>query len=250
MSVGSERLAEQRALSAARPGGHREEVRLRLLGGFELTVGGRSWDLPPAAARLVAFLALQSRPLMRSHVAGALWGDRSENRAGACLRSAIWRVNGGRATPVIQAGRTRIALNGVSVDAHEAAGAAHTQLMGGSPVSPQVLSGELLRGWYDDWVIVERERLRQLCLEGMEQMAQSLLRAELWHRAIEAAMFVVATEPLREAAHRVIIEAQVGAGNRGEALRQFTVCRELLVRELGLEPGPALQAAAARAREA
>ena len=56
-----------------------------------------------------------------------------------------------------------------------------------------------------------------------------------------------AAEPLRESAHRVLIDAHVGAGNRGEALRQFRVCRALLERELGLPPGPDLVAAAARA---
>jgi DNA-binding SARP family transcriptional activator len=242
--VGAERVPD----SAPERGEPLDEVRLRLLGGFELTVNGQPCEMPPAAARLVAFLALQPRPLVRSHVAGVLWGDRSEDRAGACLRSAIWRANSAHAIPVIKASRSTVGLLRVSVDAREAADAAHTQLVGGCPVAPEVLSGELLPGWYDDWVIVERERLRQLCLEAMEQMAQSLLDAGLWHRAIEAALFVVATESLRESAHRVIIDAHVGAGNRAEALRQFLVCRLVLDRELGLRPGPELLAAVARAR--
>lgn len=249
MSLVDERPAASRPGVLPTPGAG-SGARLRLLGGFELTVDGEAWDLPPAAARLVAFLALQARPLVRSHVAGVLWGDRTEERAGACLRSAIWRANtghGGRGAAVIRASRSRLALAAISVDALEAADAAHTQLVGGSPVAPEVLSGELLPGWYDDWVVVERERLRQVCLEGMEQMAQTLLEAGLWHRAIEAALYVVAAEPLRESAHRVLIDAHVGAGNRGEALRQFRVCRALLERELGLRPGPDLVAAAARA---
>jgi DNA-binding SARP family transcriptional activator len=235
MSVAVDRLAPVPA----------PDVRLRLLGGFELTVDGRSRELPPAAARLVAFLGLQGRPLVRSHVAGVLWGERTEERAGACLRSAIWRANAG--APVVRAGRSRIGLAPLSVDAREAADAAHAQLVGGAPVAPDVLSGELLPGWYDDWVVVERERLRQLCLEAMEQMSQTLLDAGQWHRAIEAALAVVAIEPLRESAHRVLVEAYVGAGNRGQALRQFRRCRELLERELGLAPGGELAAAAARA---
>ncbi|KRD42936.1 hypothetical protein ASE38_01175 [Cellulomonas sp. Root930] len=221
-------------------------VRLRLLGGFELTVDGRAWELPPAAARLVAFLGLHERPLVRSHVAGVLWGDRTEDRAGACLRSAIWRANAGG--HVILAGRSRIGLAPSSVDAREAADAAHAQLVGGAPVAPEVLSGELLPGWYDDWVVVERERLRQLSLEAMEQMAQTLLEAGQWRRAIEAALAVVTIEPLRESAHRMLVEAHVGAGNRAQALRQFGRCRDLLARELGMAPGSALVAAAALAQ--
>lgn len=221
-------------------------VRLRLLGGFELTVDGVPHELPPAAARLVAFLALHVRPALRSYVAGVLWGDRSDERAGACLRSAVWRTNS--AHPVIHAARTRLVLAGMSVDALEAAEAAHAQLVGGSPVAPAVLSGQLLPGWYDDWVVVERERLGQLCLEGMEQMAQTYLRQGRWHQAVEAALAVVAAEPLRESAHRVLIEAHIAAGNRAAALRQFEACSALMRRELGLEPGAAVRRAADRAR--
>jgi len=224
------------------------EVRLRLLEGFELTVDGQPRELPPSAERLVAFLALQPRPAVRSHVAGLLWGDRSDSRAAACLRSTIWRTNSGHGAPVIDAGRSRIVLHGnVSVDARDAAIAAHAQLSGGLPVDPEVLTGELLPGWYDDWVLVERERLRQLCLEGMERMAQSLLDAGQAHLAIEAALAVVAAEPLRESAHRVLIDAHVSAGNRVAALRQFDQCKTLLAAELGLQPGEALAASAAKA---
>ena len=222
------------------------EVRLRLLGGFELTVDGVAKEMPPAAARLVAFLGLQARPMVRSHVAGVLWGDRSEDRASACLRSAIWRANAG--APVISSSRTRVALADVTVDARDAAGAAHEQLVGAGPIAPDALSGELLPGWYDDWVIVERERLRQLCTEGLEQMAQALLDEGLWSRAIEAALAVISAEPLREVAHRVIIDAHAGAGNRGAALRQYETCRALLDRELGLAPSPAVVAAVERVR--
>lgn len=239
MSVVLDRPAPVAAPAAA-------TVRLRLLGGFELTVDDCPQELPPAAARLVAFLALSGRTLLRSYVAGVLWGDRSEERAGACLRSAIWRANA--TYPVIRAARTRLALMGMSVDAVDAAQAAHAQLVGGSPVPPAVLTGELLPGWYDDWVIVERERLGQLCLEGMEQMAQTYLRQGRWHQAVEAALAVVAVEPLRESAHCVLIEAHTAAGNRAAALRQYDACRVLMRRELGLEPGAAVSRAAARAR--
>ena len=178
-----------------------------------------------------------------------LWGDRTEERAAACLRSAIWRTSSGTGSQVLDAGRSRIRLHpSVDVDVQEATTAAHLQLAGSAPpVDPRVLSGELLPGWYDDWVLVERERLRQLCFEAMEQMAQSLLDAGQVSLAIEAALGVVAAEPLRESAHRVLIDAHVIAGNRAEALRQFERCRTILRDELGLHPGEALSAAAARA---
>jgi DNA-binding SARP family transcriptional activator len=224
------------------------DVRVRLLEGFELSVEGEQLQLPPSAERLVAFLALQHRPVVRNHVAGTLWGDRDEARAAACLRSAIWRTNSGHDAQVIDAARSRIALHGnVIVDARDAVTVAHKQISGAIPAEPETFTGELLPGWYDDWVLLERERLRQLCLEGMERMAQSLLDAGQASLAIEAALSVVTAEPLRESAHRILVEAHVAAGNRSEAIRQFERCRALLSSELGLQPCDSLVEAAGRA---
>lgn len=237
--------------SQARHCGARAPVTLRLLNGFEFVVDGHLLRLAPAAERLVAYLALQPGPVVRSHVAGVLWGERSEERARACLRSAIWRVNSGPGGLVVDAARSRIQLDGcVTVDVHQALDAGRRQFADASEfVDPALLTGDLLPGWYDDWVVVERERIRQVCLAAAEQMADSLLAIGDSRRAIEAASAVVAAEPLREAAHRVLICAYVCAGNRAEALRQFERCRVLLRDELGLQPGDDLAAAAATARE-
>jgi DNA-binding SARP family transcriptional activator len=224
-----------------------KDVQLRLLEGFELAADGVPLELQPSAQRLVAFLALQQRPVVRAHVAGTLWGHHSEERAAACLRSAVWRANNGVA--VIDAARTHLRLHeGVHVDARAAVEAAHAVLVSGEfGIASVALAGELLPGWYDDWVLVERERIRQLCLQAMERMAESLLTAGKLDLAIEAALGVVSAEPLRESAHRVLVDAYVAAGNRGEALRQYDRCCAILRSELGLLPSEALAAAAARA---
>ena len=222
-------------------------IKLRLLEGFEITADGETIALPPSAQRLVAFLALQHLPVVRSYAAGALWGQHSEQRAAACLRSAIWRANSD--STMIDAARSNLRLHdGVTVDARNAVDAAHSVLVGGeTQLSAAMLAGELLPGWYEDWVLVERERIRQLCLQAMERMADSLLIAGKLDLAIEAALGVVTSEPLRESAHRVLIDAYIASGNRGEALRQYERCCTILHCELGLQPGDALVEAAARA---
>src|SRR6202165_6018040 len=72
----------------ARPG-----VRLSLLGGFGLARAGHSIPLPVTAQRVVVFLALHQRPLQRVYVSGMLWPNSTEDRAGASLRSALWRLH-------------------------------------------------------------------------------------------------------------------------------------------------------------
>lgn len=233
-------------VSPAGPDGTPRE--LRLLNGFELLVDGEPAEFPPAAARLVAFLGLRMHAVPRTHVAGVLWGHLPEGRAAACLRSAIWRANTVHRQTVVSCGRNGIALHpAVQVDVGVVAATAHGQLSrAAEPVDPGLLSAELLPGWYDDWVLAERERLRLLFLEALEGMAQALLDADDVHLAIEAAVTVVAADPLREAAYAVLVEGYARAGNRGEAKRQYERCCSVLRSELNLGPGDRLRAALLR----
>jgi DNA-binding SARP family transcriptional activator len=94
----------------------------------------------------------------------------------------------------------------------------------------------LLPGWYEDWVVFERERLRQRLLHAMESLARKRIERQLFASAIEAAMFAVGIEPLRESAQRVLIEAHLAEGNLVEARRAFVTYRDLVSEELGILP--------------
>jgi DNA-binding SARP family transcriptional activator len=118
-----------------------------------------------------------------------------------------------------------------------------TRLIGGtasaadlavSPSWADVL--ELLPGWYDDWVLVERERLRQRMLHALEELSRRLASAGRFADAVEAAIVAIGAEPLRESAQRVLIEAHVAEGNLSEARRIWREYRDLVHRELGVDP--------------
>jgi DNA-binding SARP family transcriptional activator len=96
---------------------------------------------------------------------------------------------------------------------------------------------ELLPGWYDDWVLLERERVRQQLLHALEALSQEHLRAGRCAQAVEAAMVAVSADSLRESAQRVLLAAHLAEGNRAEARRIFDDYCDLLRRELGVEPG-------------
>jgi DNA-binding SARP family transcriptional activator len=224
-------------------------VAVDLLGAFGVRWDGVSFQLPFAAQRVVALLAIQGRPLPRAHVAGVLWMDSSEERAAASLRSALWRI-GLPGCSVVRANNQVLALApGVSVDLHEAVARAH-RLLGWPPGDSAAddsdpneehrtwlaLSAELLPGWYDDWVIVERERFNQLRLHALEALSRSLTAAGRFGPAVEAGHAAIAIEPLRESAHRVLISAHLAEGNRADALHQYEIYRRLCVHELGCEP--------------
>jgi DNA-binding SARP family transcriptional activator len=101
---------------------------------------------------------------------------------------------------------------------------------------------DLLPGWYDDWVLMERERLRQRILHALEELSRKLACAGRFPEAVEAAVLAIGAEPLRESAQRALIEAHVAEGNLSEARRILQEYRDLLRRELGVNPSYALQA--------
>jgi DNA-binding SARP family transcriptional activator len=108
-------------------------------------------------------------------------------------------------------------------------------------LDPSTLTGELLPDWYDDWVLLERERLRQLSLHALEALGERLLAAGALGRALEAALAALAMEPLRESAHRLLIKIHLAEGNASEAIRQLELCRTLLREQLGLVPSAQLE---------
>ncbi len=101
---------------------------------------------------------------------------------------------------------------------------------------------DLLPGWYDDWVIFERERLRQRMLHALEVLSCRLRATGRYGEAVKAAMDAVAVEPLRESAQRVLAEAHIAEGNYIEARRTFMTYRDLTRRELGVEPSSTFKA--------
>jgi DNA-binding SARP family transcriptional activator len=96
--------------------------------------------------------------------------------------------------------------------------------------------GELLPGWYDDWVLFERERVRQLHLHILEAVAEALSASGRFGVALEAGLRAVQVDPLRESAHRLVMEIHLAEGNIWEALRRYEECSRLLWKELRVAP--------------
>ncbi len=157
------------------------DVRLYLIGGFELRVDGDPIEsMQPATQRLLAFVALMPRGVEREFAAFQLWPDTAEDRARANLRSALWRLRC-LPVPVVVATVNRLRLaDDVWVDARDSL---VEELDYGdgvrfdSPLPFQSLLADLLPDWYDDWISIDRERLRQIMLRRLENRARVALTA-------------------------------------------------------------------------
>jgi DNA-binding SARP family transcriptional activator len=214
---------------------------LRLMSAFELRVDDEAVSLPMSVQRLVVFLAIQERAVLRPYTAGMLWPETSEERAAANLRSALWRLNRLQGRIVVATGATLQLDPAVRVDLRERAALAqrllderHGWTDADLDVTP--FRDDLLPDWYDDWLAIERERFHQLRLRTLEAICDRLTEARRFVRALEAGLAAVAGEPLRESAHRALVRVHLAEGNMAEALRQFQLYRVLLQNQLGLAP--------------
>jgi DNA-binding SARP family transcriptional activator len=227
----------------------KSSFRLALLGGFCLSQGSRVIEVAASGQRLIALLALTDRPAARLYLAGMLWPDYSTERSLADLRTTLWRLNQS-GEPLIEATHSCLALSDhIDVDVRRlvafaqhlhapeagSTGAGSTEIDLNS-VRLAELCGELLPDWYEEWLVDERERLRQIRLHALEKLSGLLSRAGQHSDAIQAALAAIRLEPLRETAHRALIEAHLAEGNWSEARRQFHRCQRLFRAELGVEP--------------
>jgi DNA-binding SARP family transcriptional activator len=211
-------------------------LHLTLLNGFELQCDGDLVPLPAPAQRLIAFLALEDRPVLRTHVAGTLWLESTTNHAFGSLRSALWRVRRS-GHELIEATTSQLRLSpSVAVDVREARTWARRVLEGSAEPRIKAYRGDLLPDWYDDWVLFERERLRELRVRALEHVCADFTAAGMFYQAVEAALAAVLAEPLRESAHRCLITVHLAEGNKAEAIRHYRLYRGLLRDQLGLEP--------------
>jgi DNA-binding SARP family transcriptional activator len=223
---------------------------VRLLGGLSVCLrSGEAVRLPTRKAQaLLAYLAVhpgQSHP--RAKLATLLWGDAPDEQAHHRLRQALFDLR--KALPATRprclvADARSLALNAAAVEVDVAA---FERLV--TRATPAALAqaatlyrGDLLDGLavkepgFEDWLVVERERLRELALNALGKLLGHHVETGPDERAIQTALRLLALDPLREDAHRGLMRLFARQGRRGAALRQYQVCVSVLGRELGVEP--------------
>jgi DNA-binding SARP family transcriptional activator len=225
-------------------------IELSLIRDFQVRHDGGVVEIPPNSQRLVCFLAFQDRPVRRSYVSGTLWFNSDEYRASASLRSALWRLPALPGLSLVCSSHTHVWLHpGVTVDLHEvmargmavlSPGAADAELI---DVARELVSfgDDMLLGWYDDWVIMERERFRQVRLHALDRIGDRLHKSGRFYDALQVGLAATRAEPLRESAHRLLVRVHLSEGNIAEAIRQYRSYADLLRRELNACPSPVIQ---------
>jgi DNA-binding SARP family transcriptional activator len=217
------------------------ECRIELLHHFRLQLPDGSLEPGRPAQRLIAYLAVENRSHTRDHVAGSLWPDSTQARATGSLRRVLCLLHANAPELIARDGHTLTLSPHADVDlwrqrlliervvAGESTSADREQLA--------LLRGDLLPDWDDAWLTPVRDELRQLRLLCLEALSVAQLDEDKPHSALAIALYATRDEPLRESAHRLVVQAHIALGNHAAAAQHYADYSSLLWRELRLRPG-------------
>jgi DNA-binding SARP family transcriptional activator len=231
-------------------------LRLQLLGAPTVIDGGREIYLASQKAQaLLFYLAAEAgRGFSRSQIIALLWEDSSEREGRNSLSTVLTRLR--QALPIfpVRAEGDTLAWQPSPeswVDLHEFQSAAQLAPAGaGAPAriarleqAAALYRGVFLDGFgvrdsaaYDEWLRLERERWQQRWLNVIDQLIEAHAQSGDWDRALVHARSASAADPLQERFHRALMRLHYQLGDRATALAQYRICRDVLDRELGVEP--------------
>jgi len=214
---------------------------VRLFGSASFAVDGAPWPFsaPPGCLPLVAYLALRTEPVPRAAVAVALWPDVPEADARANLRRHVHRLK--RALPDLGAESITDDARGLAWN-HDGASVDVARFLQAID-DPQRLAeaadayrGDLLAGCEDEWLVVERERLRTLYLAALNELCATAGRRRDFAVAAGYAERLLALDDLRDDAVRHLMGARYESGDRSAALATYDRFAARLRAELDVEP--------------
>jgi DNA-binding SARP family transcriptional activator len=219
----------------------------------------RPVKLTRSCLSLFAYLLMQpGQSISRERILDTFWGEHSEPRARSCLNSALWRLRNMLGATDSSATATEYVLSmedgqvsfnwqcayWYDVEEFEQV-AAVVSIPSAEMTEVHIRSlndacnfyaGELLEGFYDDWALRERERLRRLYLVSLSHLMEYYSRRGEYERSLSYGHQLLDLDPLREEVHRAIIRLYMQIGQRAKAVQQFERCRKVLEDELGVEP--------------
>ena len=232
------------------------DLKLTFLGGFEVRLAsGGVADLPAQKDRaLLAILAMtpgDAQP--RDRLAGLLWSERGDHQARGSLKQTLMRLRrclNGAGDDVLAADRRSVALDRdrISVDALTFERQVREGTIESLTQAMALYRGDLLDGIsihdpaFEDWLLVERQRLRRLFEHALATLMAKALAAGDPDGAAEAARKLLLMDPLSEAAYRTLMQVHIDQAQSAQALKLYEVLRERIHRELGVKPEPATTA--------
>ncbi|HET6443147.1 MAG TPA: AAA family ATPase [candidate division Zixibacteria bacterium] len=213
-----------------------------LLGHFKMTVDGVPVGLPSRQAQsLLAYLLIhRDKRHRREMLAGLLWPDLEENKARSRLRYAIWQLRKAIGDDYLLSDRIDLAFNTetdywLDVDSFDRSAPMEMP----ANELEKILSayeGDLLPGFYDDWIVLERDRIQSAFESRMELLLTQLVDEGRWRETIDWAEKWIGLGHLPEVAYRALMIAHNQLGDVSSALMAYHRCQLALDEQLAVEP--------------
>ena len=241
----------------------RPTLRVRFFGHFEMLCEGETMTLGrngKALTILKYLLANHTRPVSQDHLMGWLWPDSNLKKARWSLNSAIHGLrkllSGCSATVSInyvflEDGYYRLSPDvGVTTDVddfdkHHERG---RRLEKGFRMREAAIEYEkaielyrddyLVEDLYEDWTMVERERLANAYIDILDRLAAHYMEVGQHQESIRACYRVLEKYRCHEDSYRLLMQCYARLGLRARALHQFRMCEQILGQEYGTSPSP------------
>jgi DNA-binding SARP family transcriptional activator len=245
-----------------------DRLEVRLLGAFQLTLGGQdiSGTMSRKAQELLAFLLCDpQRNVRRAHAADGLWPDADAEASKKAIRQALWQLHNAtnldlpdsrrlvltdgewiRINPEREVWLDVTEFTAAALEARTAKAAELTEPdLKALSSAASLYQGGLLAGCGEDWCMVLRTHLEDLYLALVDKLSVAYERTGRLDTAMRWAQELLAVEPAHERSHRRLMRLLYLTDDRTRALRQFERCRFVLEQELGVRPSARTLALAA-----
>ncbi|MEJ2354188.1 MAG: BTAD domain-containing putative transcriptional regulator, partial [Anaerolineales bacterium] len=222
----------------------------RLLGTYEVRLKDRPIDLPSRPAQsLLAYLLLNpNQPIRREKLAGLIWPDSTESNARSNLRSALWRVR----KSFDSHGDTYLQVNNLTISFQlQATDWLDVQVVDAKITDQtttdalaeivEAFGGELLPGFYEDWVVLERQRLNAVYGQKMDLFLDRLVAESRWGEVLEWGERWISMGFIPESAYQAAMIAHAAQGDLGKVAGVYQRCVLALERDLGIQPSKRTQ---------
>jgi WD40 repeat protein/class 3 adenylate cyclase len=221
-------------------------LQIRLLGQFDVCLDGKRIVISSRSGQsLLAYLAMTAgTPHRREKLAGTLWPDSSEENARKNLRQELWRIRKAIPNQSLTAEQDYLLSDEYTITFNRDADAwLDVAILERPDHDPQSLTsslslyqGDLLPGFYDDWVVFERERIQNLFESKMERLVEMLVDAERWTGVQEQCERWLALGNTPEPAYRALMLSHSARGDMAKVTAVYQRCVDDLRDRFDVEP--------------
>ena len=222
-------------------------LKVFLLGQFKLKANDQNLNLPSRPAQsILAYLVLHPGvEHRREKLAALFWPETSDANARSYLRQALWRIRKSFTESslswrdYLQANDITIKFNPQSdywLDAAQLLSAHETMPASDMIEVIKLYKGELLPGFYEDWIVLERDHINSAYQQKMERLLDCLVEEKQWDDVLTWSENWILHGYSPEPAYRAIMLAHAAKGDQSQVIATFQRCSEALQRELGVSP--------------